>query len=79
MAASMGTETVDLLARFNENLRWAKAHSSELRRHAGRYVVVSEDKIIFHSPSKNVAESKAKAVPGAYVTLVTPEQWAWIL
>ena len=79
MAADVSVSAVDLLSKFNDNLRWAKSHPEELGKHRGRYIVVSEGRIVFHSASKQSAAGRAKKTPGAYVTYVSPEQWAWIL
>lgn len=79
MSAAVSASATDLLAKYAENLRWAKSHPDEVGQHRGRYIVVFEGHIVFHSPSRARADAEAKHTPGAYVTYVTPEQWAWIL
>jgi hypothetical protein len=79
MSANLAGSTVELLATYTENLRWAKTHVQEVGKHRGRFIVVFERSIVFDSPSKSKADTYAKRTPGAYVTYVTPEQWAWIL
>ena len=79
MSDALLARASDLLAKFEANLKWAKEHSVEVGQHAGRFVVVNDGKIIFDSPTREKAEARGRKVPGAYVTYVTPEQWAWIL
>lgn len=79
MTTSQMASILDSLTKFQANLRWAKEHPTEVSRHSGRYIVVSEGRIVFHSASRERAESKGRRILGSYVTYVTPEQWAWIL
>ncbi len=79
LAANNSVAAPELLARFTENLRWAKSHPDQLGQHRGHFVVVLNGGIVFSSTSELRAQARAKKSPGAYVTYVSPEQLAWIL
>ncbi len=70
---------LQLLATFDRNLRWAKAHPSELRPHRGRFVIVSGKRVVSDAATQADATARASALPGAYVTYVPSEPLAWVL
>ena len=64
---------------YQDNLRWAKENSRRLGRYAGKYVAVSNGKILDSAQSGAELEAKFKDVPGVYIAVVVRRGLRWVL
>ena len=79
MESSVATEASDLLAAFNANMRWARAHDGELGKHSGRYVAIDDSKVLGVADTAKELEERFRERRGLYVTFIASRDLLWVL
>ncbi|MGA7861652.1 MAG: hypothetical protein WCB19_07325 [Thermoplasmata archaeon] len=79
MASAVNTQIIEQLRTFEKNLSWAKQNERRIVPFQGEYIVVTDQKVVFHSKRKLDALKQSAGRPGSYVTFVPPKGLAWVL
>jgi Family of unknown function (DUF5678) len=79
MASAANVQMAEQLISYAKNLRWAKAHSDDLAEYEGKYVAVSDGKVVDSSTTAAALDRKYKGTPGIYVGFVAKIGSKWVL
>jgi len=64
---------------YERNMKWAKAHDSELDRYIGDYIAVDGERVVATGASPEDIRPKVSGRVGVYITYVSERGLIWIL
>jgi hypothetical protein len=72
-------EQIRSFRKFSDNFESFNRMHNELQSHVGKYVAISDGKVLGYAHTKEELLGKFKTVPGIFIEQITENNLLWIL
>jgi hypothetical protein len=79
VAAEVSSQAIESFLAYKKNLEWAKSHRDNLEEYAGKFVAVSNGRVLEVGESGVALEQKYGDIPGVYIAVVVRRGTRWVL